>query len=131
MRIWLEGNITAHPFIDPEVWERYFGLVKEQMPQATIFEYYEKDTLKGFIGVVEGGYIAGLFVGKNSRSQGVGRKLLDYVKGRYPALELSVFVKNEDAVRFYLKNDFQITEEKMNPDFQQVEYHMIWKNDSR
>ncbi|MDL2258195.1 GNAT family N-acetyltransferase, partial [Eubacteriales bacterium OttesenSCG-928-K08] len=87
---------------------------------------YRKSTLMGFIGIIDGGYIAGLFVDEKFQSQGIGKKLLEHCKQIYPCLSLDVFVKNTGAVRFYQNNGFEIVDTKTNPEFKHTEHHMVW-----
>ena len=128
MKIWLETNIDAHSFISKEYWTGNFDMVKEMMPSAEIYIYEESGIIKGFIGIVEGSYIAGLFVKKEYQREGIGRKLIDYCKAKYPYLILDVFMKNEKAVNFYKKNDFIVQEEGINQDTEEIEYTMCFGN---
>lgn len=126
MDIWLNTNISAHDFIDKSYWENSADTVKSLLPNADLFIYQKEDSIKGFVGITEGTYIAGLFVKDGFQSQGIGQKLLEHCKKLYPRLELDVFIENDKAVQFYLKNGFSSIETKMNPDFMHKEYHMIW-----
>lgn len=125
LRIWLDTNIKAHNFIDENYWKNNFEMVKSIFPQAEIYVYEEKEIL-GFIGL-DGTYIAGIFVESKFQSQGIGKKLLDYVKNINSELSLSVYVKNEKAVDFYKREDFKIKEEKIDENTGEKEYFMIWK----
>ncbi|MGL5434471.1 MAG: GNAT family N-acetyltransferase [Lachnospiraceae bacterium] len=126
MDIWLNTNISAHSFINKSFWEKAAGMVKSLLPSADLFIYQEENIIKGFIGITDNIYIAGLFVRDTCQSQGIGRKLLDHCKNMYSHMELDVFVENAGAVRFYQKNGFISVETKMNPDFNCNEYHMNW-----
>lgn len=126
MSIWLNTNISAHPFIDKSYWEDAADTVKPLLPSSDLFIYQENGIIQGFIGITDRTYIAGLFVSENCQSRGVGRKLLDYCKKLYTTLELDVFVENTKAVHFYQKNGFITIETKINPDFMHKEHHMIW-----
>lgn len=42
------------------------------------------------------------------------------------SLELHVFAENEGAVRFYIREGFEILEEQRNPDTGKLEYRMVW-----
>lgn len=126
MEIWLDTNILAHPFIDRQYWEDVCDTVRSLLPSADIFICREDDKIKGFIGITDHVYIAGLFVDREFQSRGVGQELLNYCKARYRRLELDVFTENEGAVRFYQRHGFQTAERKMNPDFNHEEYHMVW-----
>ncbi|MBU3136387.1 N-acetyltransferase [Clostridium gasigenes] len=122
--IWLETNIDAHNFIPKEYWTENFDMVKEILPSAEIYIYEESNIIKGFIGVVEQNYIAGLFVKKEYQREGIGGKLIKYCKLEYPCLILDVFMKNKKAVDFYHKNDFIVQEERIHDDTKELEYTM-------
>lgn len=101
-------------------------MVKSLLPPSDLFSYVENDTIKGFIGITDGFYIAGLFVDEKYQSQGIGRKLLNYCKKQFSGLELDVFVENQKAIRFYEKNGFSSIGRKINSDFNREVYHMAW-----
>lgn len=86
---------------------------------------YEKcGETAGFIGL-SGNYIEGLFVKKEYRSLGIGTALIDFVKHKKKELSLNVYFQNEKAVKFYIKNGFEIKEKlDLNP---ADEYVMVWE----
>ena len=112
MQIWLDTNIDAHGFISREYWISNYATVEKMLPHAEIYVYENDDTeqIEGFIGVTDH-YIAGIFVKAESQSKGIGKQLLDYVKGRKEELNLSVYQKNVRAVRFYQREQFLIRSE--------------------
>lgn len=126
MTIWLATNTAAHAFIDARYWQNAYDTVKSLLPLADLFIWQDDRTIKGFIGITDGAYIAGLFVNAQYQSQGIGKALLDYAKTRYPRLELDVFTENAGAVRFYQRNGFAITQTKTSPDFAREEHRMAW-----
>ncbi len=63
MKLWLSGNVDAHPFIPKEYWESNYSMVEEQILQAEVFLCEADGKIQGFIGIV-GNYIAGIFVDK-------------------------------------------------------------------
>ena len=125
MQIWLDTNIAAHDFIPKEYWTDNYEIVKTMLPNADIL-IYEEDEIKGFIGIVDKTYIAGLFISKKFQGCGIGTKLIEVCKNRYPILMLDVYVKNDKAVTFYSNHGFRIKEEKENSDTKEVEYTMQW-----
>ena len=127
MKIWLEENIKAHDFIPKDYWENNYEYVKKVLPDATVFVYEENNEIKGFIGIIEDLYIAGLFVSNKYQSKGIGEKLLNVCKKEYPTLKLDVYAKNLKAVNFYIKHGFKINQEKIDDETQEVEYSMIWR----
>lgn len=92
MKIWLEANITAHSFIPQSYWNKQFGYVRKVIPEAEIYIYENVREIIGFIGL-SNNYIAGLFVAPRSQSEGIGKQLLDYIKGFRPELYLKVYRK--------------------------------------
>lgn len=126
MEIWLQTNINAHDFIEREYWINNFDLVKKLLPDAKVYIFEEDNIIKGFIGVIEDGYIAGLFVKEKYQREGIGEKLIKYIKPKYNQLKLDVYSKNKNAIKFYLKNNFKIVNEKNNEDTNELEYEMIF-----
>ena len=61
MEIWLEGNLQAHDFVDPDYWTGCFQEVREAIAQADVWVWDENDRVEAFAGMVEH-YLAGLFV---------------------------------------------------------------------
>lgn len=126
MKIWLETNIEAHSFIQKEYWLSNFEMVKEVLPQAEVYVFEEDTIIKGFIGIVDKSYIAGFFVKKEYQGHGIGHELLEFCKAKYKKFSLDVFIKNEKAVNFYLKNNFKISSKKLNDDTCEEEYCMTY-----
>jgi putative acetyltransferase len=123
--IWLEANRDTHDFIPAEYWENEFLPVKEMLLQAEVYVYTDeyKNEIEGFVGLDQE-YIAGIFVRKEARSKGIGKALLDFVKGKKQELTLNVYQKNERAVRFYQREGFLILEKKEDETTGEKEYLM-------
>jgi len=122
--IWLNGNLEAHDFIDKNYWINHLDEVKEQFKQADIY-VYDSQGIQGFAGLTDN-YIAGIFVKKEARNQGIGKQLLDYLKQRYDKLTLDVYAKNKSAFKFYQNNDFRISVESIDEDSNEKDYQMVW-----
>ena len=125
MNIWLSSNIQAHSFIPREYWMKYFGQVKEMLPDATVYVYEDNGSVQGFIGLTKN-YIEGIFIDTNNQCKGIGTSLLNKVKENRDNLTLSVYKKNINAINFYKKNDFIITSENIDKDTAEIEYTMTW-----
>ena len=115
-----------------EIWYRNYEEVKRALPEAGIYVVYaekdqkeQKDQILGFAGLT-GSYIAGLFVKEEWQSHGIGKMIIDRIKEEKDSLELHVFAENEGAVRFYIREGFEILEEQRNPDTGKLEYRMVW-----
>lgn len=129
MNIWLEANIAAHDFIPASYWHEKYEMVRELIPQSDIFVFEQNGLVKGFIGISEELYIAGLFVSQEFQGQGIGKDLLNNAKRKYSRLILNVYPKNEKAFHFYEKSGFSITEEGMDKDTGEVEFTMEWQEE--
>lgn len=125
MTLWLNSNKEAHSFVDSNYWEDNYQMVKELIPQADVYVYEADGNILGFAGVSEN-YIAGIFVDGNYRSQGIGKKLLDYLKEVYTELTLQVYEKNSRAVDFYKREGFEIEAEGIDDFTNEKELYMKW-----
>ena len=110
MDIWLKENKRTHDYISEEYWDNHF----------------EKEEIYAFIGL-SSTYIAGIFVKKEKQAMGIGRKLIQYCKSKYPELMLSVYEKNERAIAFYEIEEFKIVKEEIDKTTNEKEYVMVWK----
>lgn len=126
MTIWLESNTDAHDFINPEHWKNNYSSVMSAIMQAEVYISETDSIINGFIGLT-GNYIAGIFVSKPYRSKGIGTSLLNFVKEHRDTLILSVYEKNQKAVKFYKKSGFIIESKQTDSDTMQNEYIMHWK----
>lgn len=125
MSIWLNANLEAHSFVDPDYWLGNYDAVKTMIPQAEVYVSESEHKINGFIGVMDN-YIAGIFVDGASRSTGVGSQLLDRAKQDRTCLRLSVYKKNTSAVAFYHKRGFHIDVEAVDQETAETEYTMTW-----
>lgn len=125
MKIWLKTNTSAHDYISADYWQDNYEAVQKMLPDAEVFVYEEDNTILGFIGLMEN-YIAGIFVDGDTQSKGIGKALLDYVKGSYSELSLQVYKNNTRAVGFYLREGFAVTGEQIDPATGEAELVMNW-----
>ena len=111
MTIWTKGNFKAHPFIEKDYWLENFNKVKEEyLYKSETYVYIENDEIKGFISILGDEYIGALFVRNDCQREGIGKRLLNYVKEKNNKLTLNVYEKNVDATLFYLAIKVQIDE---------------------
>ncbi|MCI6151777.1 MAG: N-acetyltransferase [Fusobacterium perfoetens] len=127
MQIWLETNIKTHNFISKKYWENNYSLVKEIIPKSKVYVFEENNKIKGFLGIVEENYIAGIFVKEEFQNQGIGKKLIDFIKSKKENLFLNVYNKNIRAKKFYFSNDFKILKEIKDNEFKEKEFLLEWK----
>lgn len=126
MQIWLDTNIHSHSFIAQEYWTGNQEC-KRLLPRAEVYVYENtcSHQIEGFIGLTDD-YIEGIFVREASQSRGIGKQLLDYVKGIRKTLRLNVYQKNVRAIRFYERELFVIHSEKTTDGTGEAEFIMTW-----
>lgn len=127
LQLWLNVSVAAHGFIDQEYWQNCLDLVEKQiLPQAETYIYADKRKIKGFISVLDGNYIGALFVKNEFQGQGIGKKLLEYVRRQRPNLSLKVYAQNTQALGFYQKQGFKIISEALEEATGEKELLMAW-----
>ena len=124
--IWLHTNKKAHDFIAETYWDEHFEMVVGMLGDAEIYVFEEQGQIKGFVGL-DGEYIAGIFVREKEQSLGIGKQLLDFVKSLKGQLKLNVYQKNERAIKFYTREQFEIQDEQTDEATGEAEYLMLWK----
>lgn len=124
--IWLETNKQAHHFIAGTYWEKNFEMVKGMFGEAEIYVFEDCGEIKGFVGLTDN-YVAGIFVREKEQSLGIGKQLLDFVKDLKGELKLHVYQKNERAVKFYKREQFEIQDKQTDEATGEAEYLMTWK----
>lgn len=124
--IWLETNLKTHYFIPAQYWKRNFKLVKEMLLQAEVYIYWNNQRIHGFIGL-RNEYIEGIFVSDEMQSQGIGKILMNYVKGKRKKLILNVYQKNIRAISFYKREGFEIRCSGFDEATREKDYVMAWQ----
>lgn len=125
MEIWLEGNLQAHDFVDPDYWIGCLQEVREAIAQADVWVWDENGRVEAFAGMVEH-YLAGLFVSGAQRGKGIGSLLLEYIKEQRFPLTLHVYSRNAGAVQFYERHGFGTVSEYIDLETGQPEREMIF-----
>lgn len=130
MTIWTKGNFEAHSFIDKDYWLLNYNKVKDEyLKKSETYVYTENNEIKGFISILNNEYIGALFVRKEYRKQGIGRKLINFVKDKYDKLTLNVYEKNINAILFYTKLGFINQKIQIDDKTNEKEYVMEWKKE--
>lgn len=124
-QIWLDSNLEAHDFIDKNFWLDNYPMVKEQFKTAEIYVDAESE-IKGFVGL-QSDYIAGIFVEKSYRNQGIGKKLINFLKKNHQELSLDVYDKNIRAKQFYERNGFEVSIQSIERETGEKESRLVWK----
>ena len=122
----MDTNIKAHNFIPAEYWKSNFRSVKEALLLAEVYVYEYDTEIQGFIGL-SNEYIEGIFVSAEMQSQGIGKILLNYVKGKRNKLILNVYQKNTRAISFYQREGFEIQYSGLDEATGEKDYVMAWQ----
>lgn len=126
MDIWLDTNIKAHSFVTSQYWKSNWDLVREMLPQAEVYVYENEQGIQGFAGL-NGDYMEGIFVADGMQAQGIGKRLLDFIKSKKVKLCLNVYRKNMRAIHFYQSEGFKIQHEGIDEATGEKDYTMIWQ----
>lgn len=127
MRIWFEASVRAHSFVEENYWkDREDDVRNIYLPQAQTFVFEDRRQIKGFISIVSDNFIGALFVTPQSQQHKIGTKLLAYVRRKRPNLTLNVYAKNEQALKFYQKNDFKIISQGKDCATNEEELRLSW-----
>lgn len=130
MAIWTKGNFEAHSFIDKDYWLLNYNKVKDEyLKKSETYVYTENNEIKGFISILNNEYIGALFIKREYRKQGIGRKLINFVKDKYDKLTLNVYEKNINAILFYTKLGFINQKIQIDDKTNEKEYVMEWKKE--
>lgn len=125
MELWLMGNTEVHSFISPKYWQQNFSEIQRVVPIARTYVYEHKGEVKGFISAMEG-YILGIFVDSDIRKCGMGMVLLDCLKQKEKNLTVTVYEKNVDAVRFFMRQKFRVESELTEDSTGEKQLMMAW-----
>ncbi len=131
MQIWLKANIEAHKHIGRDYWHEQYDAAREAIKTATTFVFESKGVVSAFISLSGDNQIFTLCVSPNLQQTGIGTRLLDALKGRYPCLSVSVFQDNECALKFFLNHGFTILSETRNETMPCRVYTLEWSVKSR
>ncbi len=132
MTIWTKGNFEAHPFIDKDYWLLNYNKVKDEyLKKSETYLYETNDEIKGFISILNNEYIGALFVKREYQRQGIGRKLINFVKEKekYDKLILHVYEKNINAILFYTALGFKNKKIQIDEKTNEKEYVMEWRKE--
>lgn len=130
--IWLKESYRVHNFVADDYknfWLNKQNDFKKDTNAADGYVYEEDGVIKGFLTMRVGdSYILELFVDSDFRCKGIGTALLDLAKHRRRFLYLHVYVRNIEAINWYLGRGFVIAKihEHETQDTNQIKYKMVW-----
>ena len=131
VELWYKLSIEAHDFIPTEYWRsNKKKMADEYLPNSETYGAFCDGKIMGFVSMLDS-YLAALFVDSSAQGQGIGTKLLDYVKNLRDKIQLKVYKKNDNSVRFYENKGFRIISENIDQETGEIEYLMLWENSNK
>lgn len=127
MDLWLRSTTKANPFIEDNFWTKHYDKIKNKLLRdMNCFLYIENNKIMGFLNISSKNRISGLYVDPEFENRGVGSSLIEYAKTEYALLQINVYAKNKNMLRFCTHRGFLIDGALLHPDNGQVQYTMIW-----
>ncbi|MDX1476402.1 MAG: GNAT family N-acetyltransferase [Saprospiraceae bacterium] len=128
--IWYAASQVAHSFLSPE----FLALEKERireiyLPKTRTWVHLGPHGINGFVSML-GSEVAALFVRPEHHRQGIGRVLMDHVRGMHDTLTLEVFRDNPLGRSFYRGYGFEEIGERLHVETGQVVVQMRLARDS-
>ncbi|MFQ2270922.1 N-acetyltransferase [Aeromonas enteropelogenes] len=127
VELWYQASIRAHHFIPASFWYAQRTAMRDiYLPASESWVYEEGGQLLGFVSYHQGA-LAVLFITPDKQSQGLGRQLLEHLKGQYERLDLRVYAENDAARRFYVRSGFTESEHQVCEHSGRAEIVMHWQ----
>ncbi|WP_421203455.1 N-acetyltransferase [Aeromonas enteropelogenes] len=127
VELWYQASIRAHHFIPTSFWYAQRAEMRDiYLPASESWVYEEGGQLLGFVSYHQGA-LAALFITPDKQSQGLGRQLLEHLKGQYERLDLKVYAENDAARRFYVRSGFTEGEHQVCEHSGHAEIVMHWQ----
>lgn len=114
--VWLATSVSAHPFIDPTIWQVHADDLRgKYLPAADTWVWEEAGKIVGFLSLM-GSYVGGLFILPEWQGRGIGGRFIELAKQEHGYLTVGVYHKNEKAKRFYAYCGFRYESEEVQPE---------------
>ncbi|MDX5593109.1 N-acetyltransferase [Pseudovibrio sp. SPO723] len=127
LSIWLAASIKAHDFIEAGFWESMVPAMRDTyLPASETWVCVQEGQVLGFLSLLENS-LAALFVAPHSQGRGLGYALMKHAKAQRNTLELSVYNANKGAYEFYLRQGFNVVEERLDAHTGHPEVLMEWQ----
>ena len=125
MELWLISNTEVHSFIPLKYWQQNYKEIQRVIPIAETYVYEHQGKVKGFVSAMEG-FLLGIFVDSAIRKHGMGTLLMDRIMQNEENLTVTVYEKNVDAVRFFMRQQFKVESEVTEDSTGEKQLMMVW-----
>ena len=112
--VWDAAVRETHPVLPARFIEGERAALTEHYFPATETWVADRLGILGFVSVLRGNEIAGLFVTPSEHGQGIGRRLLDAVVKPGAPMIVEVYEPNLEARVFYRKYGFEIVNRRLD-----------------
>ena len=119
LELWLESTTWGHPFIKANYWRDCIPLVRDAyLANAQNWVWEEDGKLLGFVSIMEGRFLAAMFVAPKAVRRGIGKALMQYCSSAIPT-DAGGLSKNQPAINFYRHRVFtlSIAHGRMKPNY--------------
>lgn len=101
LELWLESTTWGHPFIKANYWRDCIPLVRDAyLANAQNWVWEEDGKLLGFVSIMEGRFLAAMFVAPKAVRRGIGKALMQYVQQRHPPPDAGGLSKKSTGDKF-------------------------------
>ncbi len=130
MDLWLRTSNYSNSFVESDFWTMHYEYVKQKyIDKKDTFVYIKDNKIVGFTVVDGGSEICGLFVDPEYQNEGIGRKLITFLKSEYTRLHIDIYARNRKAFAFSLQMGFVVDSASRQANNNELMYTMAWGED--
>lgn len=126
-KLWLRCSVDSHNFVNDNHWKNLAEDIRNvYLPSSKTYVWDNNGKQLGFVSLQKGGHIGALFVDKKHQGQGIGSMLLNSLRRKHKTLDLKVYRKNTEAMRFYMQHGFKVCGTQTDETTGEEEFLMKW-----
>lgn len=123
--LWMRSFTAGHPFIEDNFWQKHYDRAKESyVSEKDTYVYVRDDKIIGFISVAVDGTVKGVYVDPKFHDQGIGTELAEFVQKEYMSLNMDIYMKNRNALKYATYHGFLIVDAYMKDE--EICYRLSW-----
>jgi len=122
-----EASRTSHKSIANDYWFQMEDEMRElRIPESECHVCEDDGNIVGFVAFVEDDVLS-ICVDPTIQRSGIGSQLIAIPQGKQKRLKLEVFSENTSAIRFYVKNGFEVIDSRIDPGTGHQQEIMHWE----